>query len=138
MAYQLSWFILRQGCPVSWGCRIHWLHLCRGVRPPPLTSVLDMTLNKIWLCHYCMVCIFFTKTQWIWESYSIIGPVSRGFRIHRLHLYRGVRPPHPPPKKTSVQDIHETNIWRHSRNAGGLGNVEWEPLIGSYLWVKFN
>ena len=21
-------------CPVSWGCRIHWLHLCRGVRPP--------------------------------------------------------------------------------------------------------
>ena len=22
-------------CPVSWGCRIHWLHLCRGVRPTP-------------------------------------------------------------------------------------------------------
>ena len=22
-------------CPVSWGCRIHWLHLCRGVRPLP-------------------------------------------------------------------------------------------------------
>ena len=21
-------------CPVSWGCRIHWLHLSRGVRPP--------------------------------------------------------------------------------------------------------
>ena len=20
-------------CPVSWGCRIHWLHLCRAVRP---------------------------------------------------------------------------------------------------------
>ena len=20
-------------CPVSWGYRIHWLHLCRGVRP---------------------------------------------------------------------------------------------------------
>ena len=20
-------------CPVGWGCRIHWLHLCRGVRP---------------------------------------------------------------------------------------------------------
>ena len=20
-------------CPVSWGCRIHWLHLCRGVKP---------------------------------------------------------------------------------------------------------
>ena len=24
-------------CPVNWGCRIHWLHLCRGVRPPPHT-----------------------------------------------------------------------------------------------------
>ena len=22
-------------CPVSWGCRIHRLLLCRGVRPPP-------------------------------------------------------------------------------------------------------
>ena len=22
-------------CPVSWGCRIHWLHLCRGVGTPP-------------------------------------------------------------------------------------------------------
>ena len=20
-------------CSVGWGCRIHWLHLCRGVRP---------------------------------------------------------------------------------------------------------
>ena len=22
-------------CPVGWGCRIHWLHLCRGLRLPP-------------------------------------------------------------------------------------------------------
>ena len=22
-------------CPVDWGCRIHRLLLCRGVRPPP-------------------------------------------------------------------------------------------------------
>ena len=22
-------------CPVGWGCRIHWLHFCRGVRPLP-------------------------------------------------------------------------------------------------------
>ena len=28
----LSWL---NSCSVSWGCRIHWLHLCRGVRPPP-------------------------------------------------------------------------------------------------------
>ena len=33
----------------SLDCRIHWLHLCRGVRPTPThpTSVLDMTLNYL-------------------------------------------------------------------------------------------
>ena len=36
----------KDDCPVSWGCRIHWLHLCRGVRPT-LKSVLDMTLNNL-------------------------------------------------------------------------------------------
>ena len=30
--------------PVGRGCRIRWLHLCRGLRPPP-TSVLNMILN---------------------------------------------------------------------------------------------
>ena len=25
-------------CPVGWGCRIHWLHLCRGVTPPQWVS----------------------------------------------------------------------------------------------------
>ena len=34
-------------CPVDWGCRIHQLLLCRGLRPPPPTSVLDMTLNNL-------------------------------------------------------------------------------------------
>ena len=24
--------------PVNWGCRIHWLHLCKGVRPPTPTN----------------------------------------------------------------------------------------------------
>ena len=39
---------LTKHCPVGWGCRIHWLHLCRGIRSP-LTSVLDMTLNNLML-----------------------------------------------------------------------------------------
>ena len=45
---QISWTLALYElyCPVSLGCRIHWLHLCRGVRPPP-TSVLDMTLNNL-------------------------------------------------------------------------------------------
>ena len=34
-------------CPVGWGCRIHRLFLCRRVRHPPLTSVLDITLNNL-------------------------------------------------------------------------------------------
>ena len=34
-----QWFVFSiqdhcSNCPVGWGCRIHWLHLCRGVRPP--------------------------------------------------------------------------------------------------------
>ena len=33
-------------CSIGWGCRIHWLLLCRGVRHPP-TSILDMTLNNL-------------------------------------------------------------------------------------------
>ena len=31
--------------PVSWGCRIDWLHLCREVRPHPYPK--DMTLNNL-------------------------------------------------------------------------------------------
>ena len=37
----------RLNCPVGWGCRIHRLLLCRGVRAPPQTSILDMTLNNL-------------------------------------------------------------------------------------------
>ena len=33
--------------PVVWDCRIHRLHLCRRIRPPPTTSVLDMILNNL-------------------------------------------------------------------------------------------
>ena len=34
-------------CPIGWGCRIHQLHLWRGVSPPPTTSVQDMTVNNL-------------------------------------------------------------------------------------------
>ena len=38
--------------PISWGCRIHRLFLCRRVRPPHThthtpTSVLDIALNDL-------------------------------------------------------------------------------------------
>ena len=34
-------------CPVDRGSRIHRLLLCRWVRPPYSTSVLDLTLNNL-------------------------------------------------------------------------------------------
>ena len=39
----------------EWGCRIHRLHLCRGLRPPP-TTVLIMTLNNM-----------MGRVQWCWR-----------------------------------------------------------------------
>ena len=38
-------------CPVGWDCRIHWLHLCRGIRPPHQ--------RVSWIWH---------KTLWWWSS----------------------------------------------------------------------
>ena len=49
-------------CPVGWGCRIHQLLLCRGVRPPhthTLKSVLDMTLNNL-----------MERLQWCWSFWE--------------------------------------------------------------------
>ena len=40
-------FLFRFSSPVSWGCRIHWLHLCREAKPPHLMSILDITLNYL-------------------------------------------------------------------------------------------
>ena len=34
-------------CPVSSGCKIHRLQLCRRVRPYPPIGVLDRTLNDL-------------------------------------------------------------------------------------------
>ena len=39
--------LLQQICPVSWGCRIHRLLLCSGVRLPPPNECPDMTLNNL-------------------------------------------------------------------------------------------
>ena len=37
-----------QVCPVGWGCGIHWLLFCRGVRPPT-PNALIMILNNLML-----------------------------------------------------------------------------------------
>ena len=43
----ISSMIIISGSPVGWGCSIHRLYLCRGVRPPQPVSILDMTLNYL-------------------------------------------------------------------------------------------
>ena len=45
-SYIFSLFLIT--CPVDWGCRIHRLQLCWGVRPSySWTSALDMTQNHL-------------------------------------------------------------------------------------------
>ena len=41
-----SKFSTSKNCPVCWGCRIHQLHLSRGVRPLQM-SVLHLTVNNL-------------------------------------------------------------------------------------------
>ena len=60
-------------CPVGWGCRIHWLHLGRGVRPPQ-TNVLDMTLNNLMV-----------RFQQCWS----FGECGVPLHCHRSQVYSG-------------------------------------------------
>ena len=34
LSARIWWWFQNHNCPVGWGCTIHWLHLCRGVRTP--------------------------------------------------------------------------------------------------------
>ena len=43
-------------CPVGWGCRIHWLHLCRGVKK---TKKKNKKTRVSWIWH---------KAIWWWGS----------------------------------------------------------------------
>ena len=47
----LQWLICHKIQPLKpglngWGCRIYRLHLCRVLRPPPMSG-LNMTLNNV-------------------------------------------------------------------------------------------
>ena len=84
--------------PVGWGCRIHWLHLCRGARAPHSTSVLIMTLNHLsqvgWGCriHGLHLCRGVTHLQWVsWYDVIPFQPSRQGL-LNTLHLCRGIRP----------------------------------------------
>ena len=65
---------LHIGCPVGWGCRIHQLQLCKGVRPHPQTSVLDMTLNNLMV-----------RFKWCWSFEECREPLYS----HRSEVHSG-------------------------------------------------
>ena len=56
-------------CPFGWDCRIHWPHLCRGVKTP--MSVLDITLNNL-----------VVRFQWCWG----FGKCGIPLHCHCSHL----------------------------------------------------
>ena len=59
--------------PVGWGCRIHRLLICRGVRTPT-TSVLDMALNNLMMWF-----------QYCWSFGNMGVPIY----CHRSQVYSG-------------------------------------------------
>ena len=68
-------YLLFSSCPVSWGCRIHRLHFCRGGKAPS-TSVLDMTLNNLMV-----------RFQWYWS----FGECGAPLHCHRSQVHSGFR-----------------------------------------------
>ena len=64
--------VVGSGCPVGWGCRIHRLLLCRGVRPP--NECPDMTLNNLMV-----------RFQWCWS----FGECGVPLYYHRFQVHSG-------------------------------------------------
>ena len=73
LTLEIMTFTLKIICPVSWGCRIHWLHLCRGVRPRP-NECPDMTLNNLMV-----------RFQQRWS----FGECGVPLHCHRSHVHSG-------------------------------------------------
>ena len=98
------WFPQRASCgPLGWGCRIHWLHLCRRVRLPQRASCDPVG----WGCriHWLHLCRKVRLPQRVscdpvGCTYSVLTPLKRccvfcsHYKIHLLHLCRGVRLSH--------------------------------------------
>ena len=72
--------------PISWCSKIHWLHLCRGVRLPKRISRGPLRWGS--RIHRLHLYRGVRLHNWISR-----GPSSWGCRIHRLLLCRGVRSP---------------------------------------------
>ena len=113
-------------CPVGWGCRIHRLHLCRGVRPPPQsdgevpmiligknTEKSPGDLRKLSVTQIPVKDHQLTLAWKTCKEYNSIninqkpkGLLFSGTLLSKLILCRGVRPPPP----ISVLDMTLNNL----------------------------
>ena len=71
--------------PVSWGCRICWLHLCRVVRSHQQVSLIwhqiasrsEVPVLELWgmITHYCNYSQVHSETEW-WYLYRSMGKIE--------------------------------------------------------------
>ena len=88
---EVTFVVITWNCPVGWGCRIHRLLLCRGIRHPPSTSVLDMTLNNLMV-----------RFQQCWS----FGECGVPLHCHRSQVHFGPRVV--APDKGSIYGLNRT------------------------------
>ena len=121
--------------PVSWDCRIHQLHLCRGVRSPQRLSWGPGN----WDCRIHQVHLSRGVRSAQWLSW---GPGNWDCRIHQLHLCRGVRSPQRLSWGSGNWDcrIHQLHLSRGVRHCPmivldmTLGNRDSEAPVMLELW----
>ena len=90
-------------CPVDWDCRIHRLHLCRGVRPPTNecpgydTKQSDGEVPVIYILWFELISLTHHNISFLKSSFFFI----REIHFHILILYRMIN--------------HFWNSWRWKR-----------------------
>ena len=111
--------------PVGWGCRIHRLHLFRGVRPTNECPSYDIKLLD-------GDAIGILELWGIWSASSLPSPFGWGSRLHRLLLCRRVRPPH---QRVSWICHKTIKWWGYSmQEVWGMRSIPSLPSLPSQLW----
>ena len=105
--------------PVGWGCWIYWLHLCRGVKLPQVAQLAVPV--EYTNCISAKGLKLFQVAQ------------SAGTRIHRLFLYRGVRPH---PNECPIYDTKQfDSVVPVMLELWGMRSTPSLPLLPGPLWL---